>query len=164
MNPRQTERFPVSLILERRIGRRGPWTYPLWSAVAVVAGEAGAGAPAGRQIRQGADGSEQFIWPGFAVVLYRDGAESYWHNLVGRQPSLFVICRADGKGELAPFAVTADYDEAGAHMEADDTVFAVPIPPEIHRWIEEYVMANYHPTPPVKRQRKRWTEEANDGR
>ena len=97
------------------------------------------------------------------MVLYRDGAESYWHNLVGQHPSLFVICRADGKGEIAPFAVTADYDEAGAHMEADDTVFAVPIPPEIHRWIEEYVIANCHPTPPVKRQRKRWTEAA-DGR
>ena len=65
-----------------------------------------------------------------SIYLFRDAAESYWYNLVGREPSLCVVCRPGNDIELEPFAVTANYDEAGAYMEADDTVFSAPLPPE----------------------------------
>jgi hypothetical protein len=159
MSSTQAVRFPVSLVMERRIKRKGPWSYPQWTALGVVAGRPGGPVEASRRLaRAGPDGAEELIWSGFDLALYRDAAESYWHNLVGKQPSLFIICRPDPDGELVPWSVTADYDEAGAYMEADDTVYAVPMPPEIHRWVEDYVMANYRPEPPKKRRRKRWTQ------
>jgi hypothetical protein len=158
---RRTEecQFPVSVVMERRLAHHGPWSYPRWTAVGVVAGEAIGTGMNHRRVRLDDDGAEQVLWSGLRLALHRDAAESYWYNLVGKQPSLFIACRADPDGELTPWVVTADYDEAGAYMEADDTVFALPMPPEIHRWLEEYVMANYHPVPPTKRQRKRWTED-----
>jgi hypothetical protein len=104
-------------------------------------------------------GVDRFIWPGFTLRLYKASAESYWYNLVGRTPSLFVVCRENADGGLEPCMVTADHDEAGAHMEADDTVFSAPMPPEIHQRLERYVMAHYKPTPPRKRRRENWKEQ-----
>ena len=90
-------------------------------------------------------------------VQKRDAAESYWHTLVGRRPSLYVACRGDLDGAMKPCTVSADYDEAGAYMEADDTVFAVPIPPEVYRWLEAFVLRHYRPAPPRKRRRADWS-------
>lgn len=132
---------------------------PDWHLDGVIAGE-GVGAVANAAISVRADaGVEQVLWPGFALQLYKDGAESYWYNLVGRTPSVFVVCRENGDGELEPVTVTANCDEANAHVEADDVVFAAPMPPEIYRWIEQFVVTNYVPRVPRKRKRKAWTEE-----
>ncbi len=155
--------IPVSLVMERRTRRHGPWAYPQWAAVAVLKVGADGDGIRGGSIRIGSGEVEQHLWSGLRVSLHRDAAESYWYNLVGRQPSLFVICRTGRDGELTPHAVTADYDEAGAHLEADDSVFAVPIAPDIRRRLEEYVMANYDPAPPTKRRRKNWTEASDYG-
>lgn len=157
--------FPVSVVMERRPGQLGPWSYARWIAAGVVAGEAVAKGEARRRLHREEEGTEQILWAGMQLVLHRDAAESYWYNLVGSRPALFVVCRADPEGELSPCVVTADYDEAGAYMEADDAVFAVPLPPEVRRWLEEFVMSHYRPAPPVKRQRQRWTEDgAGEGR
>lgn len=138
---------------------------PRWELVGVVAGEAiaGDGGISRRVIRSDEDG-EQLLWTGFKLQLYKDSAESYWYNLVGKNPSLFVICRTDPEDEtqLVPYAVSANYDEAGAHMEADDTVFSAPIPPEVYQWLERYVIANHAPQEPYKRKRKRW-DKVGDG-
>lgn len=169
MAARQADEIPVALIMERRLRRQGRWTFPSWTAIGVVVGqEAGrpsAGPQAGpRRIHRHDDGAEQFVWAGLKLPLYRDAAESYWHNLVGRHPSLFAICRPGPDGEPTPWAITADYDEAGAYMEADDTVFSVPLPAEIQRHLEEFVIAHYRPTPPRKRRRTSWTEDIDHGR
>ena len=34
---------------------------------------------------------EQLLWGGLRLDLYRDAAASYWANLTGTQPSLFVL-------------------------------------------------------------------------
>lgn len=136
------------------------WRVPRWRLVGIVAGQQIAEQNPGATVVHDDNGREQLLWTGFRLRLYRDSAESYWYNLVGRQPSLFLICREDPDGDLVPFQVTANYDEAGAHMEADDQVFAAPIPAEIRDWLEQYVMNHYRPEPPKKRKRKNWTEEA----
>ena len=164
MSSTRAVQFPVSLVMQRRMKQNGPWSYPHWTVLGAVAGQASATQrEQRRRLRLGRDGAEEGIWSGLRLALYRDAAESYWYNLVGRQPSLFVVCRPDPDGEAAPCVVTADYDEAGAYMEADDAVHAVPMPPEIHRWLEEYVMTHYRPAPPKKRRRKSWTEEDDHG-
>jgi len=157
------DRFPVSVLMARHVVSRGVWSIPQWRALAVLPGEEFAEDPAGNAgapVRvHNAGGEEQYLWRGFTLRLYRDGAESYWYNLVGRQPSLFVLCRAGEEGELAPFLVTANYDEAGAYLEADDEMFSVPLPPEVHVALEQFVMEHYVPREPEKRKRKNWVQD-----
>lgn len=152
--------FPVSVIMERRIVHHGQWQLPQWEVVGVVAGEHVGVAQRERSLIRSENGREQFLWTGFSVQLYRDSADSYWHNLVGKTPSLFVICQPqDDDGDLVPYIVSANYDEAGAHMEADGAVFSAPMPPEVYQWLERYVVANYAPREPQKRKRANWSKK-----
>jgi hypothetical protein len=155
--------FPVSVVMECTRSSRGPWRLPVWQLVGFVAGEAVAGGHPRRLRVRTETGREHWLWTGLRLALFRDSAESYWYNLTGRQPSLFLICREDAPGEPAPFMVTANYDEAGAHLEADDLVFAAPIPPELHLRLEAFVMRHYQPQPPEKRKRVDWTGRTDDG-
>jgi len=154
--------FPVSAILQTRQVQQGAWKVPHWELIGFVAGNpAGATRPESTLIRSEA-GVQQWLWRGLQVCLCRDSAESYWYNLVGRRPSLFLICRSGPDGQLLPCSVSADYDVASAHMEADDTVFAAAMPPEVHVWLEHYVMKYYRPRVHEKRKRTSWTEEGRD--
>jgi Protein of unknown function (DUF3305) len=155
----QADSFPVSVIMESREARQGPWTFPQWRVVGVVAGANAGQAESRYRIIHSADGQAQYLWPGYAVKLYKDSAESYWYNLVGAHPSLFVICREDEETGLAPLTVSANYDEANACLETDGTVLTAPIPPEIYQWLERYVVENYTPQEPKKRKRVNWTED-----
>jgi hypothetical protein len=154
--------FPVGVLMEQqRSSGVNRWSVPTWEAVAVIAGEhLAAAGDGGSPVRDG-EGDPQRLWPGFEVTLFRDSADAYWYNLVGKHPSLFVICRAGETGDLEPFLVTANYDEAGAYMEADDTVYAVPIPPEIYRWLERFVIEHNVPQEPEKKRRRvKWAGDS----
>lgn len=174
--------FPVSLILARDEVQVGRWRAPSWRVLGVLAGapsgvedaadtsthrgeapgDAPAASPSCRHVLS-EEGQPAYLWSGFTLRLYRDSTESYWHNLLGRQPSLFIICRTDEEtGEFEPCAVSANYDEAGAYMEADDTVLSAPIPPEIYRWIEEYVVKYFRPVERKVRKRRDWWLEEKD--
>lgn len=156
------QRFPVSAVMEADKAHPGRWRVPAWRLTGFVAG-AGVAGGGPRRLCVRRDGTrEHWLWTGLCVALYRDSAESYWYNLTGRRPSLFLICREDAAGELVPFGVTADYDEAGAHMEADDQVFSAPPPPELHLRLEAFVMEHYRPQRPGKRRRANWTEAEAD--
>lgn len=160
--------FPVSIIMERRLAHRGQWTWPDWKLVAVVAGENLATERSPRIKVYGDGEGERYLWTGFALQLYKDSAESYWYNLMGERPSLFVVCQEDAElerdGELAPFIISANQDEALAHMETDDLVLSAPMPPVIHQWVERYVLTNYVPQEKKKRKRRDWAKEVNYGR
>lgn len=166
----ETDSFPVSVIMENREIQHGAWTFPQWRVVGVVAGRnigQGQNQNQCQIIHEGDGGGQQYLWSGYTVKLYKDSAESYWYNLVGAHPSLFVICREDEETGLAPLTVSANYDDASACMETDGTVFATPIPPEIYQWLEHYVVENYVPRDPKKRTRRNWTnedEKGHDGR
>jgi Protein of unknown function (DUF3305) len=155
-------RFPLSAVMECTRSKRGPWRLPVWRLIGFVAGQAVTGERPQRLPVHNDGGRSQWLWTGLNLALFRDSAESYWYNLVGRRPSLFLVCREEATGELTPFTVTANYDEAGAHMEADDQVFSAPVPPELHLQLETFVMQHYRPQPPVKRKRVNWTEKADD--
>lgn len=154
--------FPLAAVMECSVSKQGPWHLPVWRLIGFVAGQAVTGEHHRRTPVHTGEGRSQWLWTGLSLALFRDSAESYWYNLMGRRPSLFLVCREDAEGELAPFTVTANYDEAGAHMEADDQVFSAQIPPELHLQLESFVMQHYRPEPPVKRKRVNWTEKADD--
>lgn len=156
-------RYPVSAVMESTRSKRGPWHVPVWRLIGFVAGQSVSGDSPQRLPVHTSEGQTQWLWTGLNVALFRDSSESYWYNLVGRRPSLFLVCREHAEGELVPFTVTANYDEAGAHMEIDDLVFSAPIPPELHLQLEAFVMQHYQPQQPEKRKRVNWTEKADDG-
>ena len=104
---RNSLRIPVSVALERRIARAGPWSQVQWEAVAVVAGEesspnggrrrsctrtTNAGATSGRVSRSSCSGR-------LRELLY---------NLLSERPSLFVVCfegDEDDEGDVELFPV-----------------------------------------------------------
>jgi len=153
-----TDRHTVAVVMQRTEVRRGQWSVPSWSAVAVLAGDNLVGKSSGRSPIYERDGEAQYLWSGLTLTLYRDLAEDYWYNLTGDNPSLYVICHESPEGELSPFRVTADHDSAAVCLESDDQVFAVPIPPEIYQGLERFVVENYVPRERTKRKRKNWSE------
>ena len=105
---------------------------------------------------------ETYMWSGLALELFRDVCEGYWYNLKSERPSLFVVCYLDEESDdpstaLIPAIVTADQDEASAHLESDDPVFSVPMPDKVHQWVERFVVEHYRPEIKRKRRRRDWT-------
>ena len=156
-------KFPVSVVMERREKTRGPWSFTEWKATAVlIENQPENGRPEKRLMHEDAE-CQTYIWKHFTIELLKDGAESYWNNLMASKPALFVVCRADeDTEEVEPFMVTANYDEIIGYLEVDDEVFSVPIPPEIYQWLERYVVNNY--IPPLRRKRKRvnWNDSSDE--
>lgn len=158
---RPLESASVRVLMRRRENPDSPWGIPHWEVLGVLPDNDPPENLERRLVHQ-SDGQHDFEWAGLRVHLFRDAAESYWYNLVGREPSLCVICRAGDDIDLEPFVVTANYDEAGAHMEADDTVFSAPLPAELGYQLENFVMTHYKPVEPHKRRRRNWAAEAED--
>lgn len=158
---RPRESWGVRVLMRRGEIVRGRWTYPHWELLAVLP-DPEPPAELARQTVHETDDYLDFEWRGLTVPLFRDAAESYWYNLVGKEPSLFVVCRPGTDLDLEPFAVSANYDEAGAYMETDDSVFRAPLPAAFGPRLEEFVMNHYRPEPPRKRRRRNWAAEATD--
>lgn len=159
----ESHRFPVSVLTAFREAGKQPWDTGRWEVIAVVAGARGAAGGITQTPVHGNDGGRQVLWSGYHVDLYQDAADSYYFNLMGERPSIFVVCRQDDEGALEPAHVTLSYDEADSHLEVDEPVFALPMPPELYRWAEAYVLANYVPEQRKKRKRKDWKRDAGSG-
>jgi hypothetical protein len=151
--------FPIGIMMVRKLVRRAAWSLPHWEATGVLAGEQFADAQRSRTLAFEAPDLQHYLYRGFRLELFRDAAETYWYNLTGERPSLFVICLKEDGEELVPTLVTADHEVAQAAVEKDAAAFAVAIPPEIHAEIERVVLENYRPEPPRKRKQHKWLKE-----
>lgn len=151
--------IPVAAILARKEISRSGWSLVNWEGVAVLSGERFAAGTARREPLQDSDKGMQYLWDGLRLELYRDAAETYWFNLTGGRPSLFIICQETEGGEIIPVAVTADHDSSTSAVEADCKVFGVPIPPDVVPQLEEFVMTHFKPEPRRKRRRREWSDE-----
>ena len=156
----QSFKFPVSVVVECQTLKDSRWESTRWEVVGVVSAEEFTEAEPQVKRIHGGDGAEQYLWSGFSVELFKDDAESYYFNLRGDEPKVFVICRRDEDDQLEPFLVTLSYDEASSYMEVEDDVYSVPIPPEIYQGAESYVINNYVPSPLKKRKRSKWYKGA----
>lgn len=158
--------IPVAVVLSRKEISRSGWSLANWEGVAVLAGERFAAGTVRRERLNEDEKGVQYLWDGLRLELFRDAAETYWFNLTGTRPSLFIICQEHDGGELVPVSVTADHADSTSAVEADCKVFAVPIPDEVLAQLEEFVMTHFKPEPPRKRRRQEWSEEephrAND--
>ncbi|MGA8049093.1 MAG: DUF3305 domain-containing protein [Burkholderiales bacterium] len=135
-------KFPVAVVMQRRpIDNR--WQSEVWEPWAVLSGQ-----PAGGEPRLLVDdrGTQQWLHPGFELVLHRDETEGYYLNVSVPGSRVFILWRMDGERAL-PLAVTASYNEAGRWLDAGHSVDGVAMPPEIFAWVGDYVEKNYRPEP-----------------
>lgn len=144
--------FEVSVILEERFFAPGVVTHT--EVVGVVAAS-----PSGDGVIRSDEVSRQRLLAGFRLKLFPDEAESYYMNLTAEQPGVFVVCRQDEEGPLTPLLVTLSYDEAASYMEVEEPVFRVAMPPELYRWVENYVLQHFVPAQKKRRKREDWKPE-----
>ena len=154
--------LPVTVLMERHVVARSFWSVPTWRLTGVVAGEGVVHeAEAGRKIRDLDGGGEAWSWSGYAITLYKDACERYWHALIGDKPLVYVVCReSPDEAPLRPLVVTVDYDEATAFAETDELVLSAPIPGDLYRYMEAFVLEHYRPKPFEKRKRRKWASES----
>lgn len=156
--------IPVTVLVECRQARSGPWVEEQWEAIAVVAGKDVADEVSETTLVHEDAESRRYLWSGLTLSLYKDSGESYWYNLMSGQPYLYVICDKtedeEGAESLIPVLVTADQQEATGHMETDDWVYSVPMPEQVHQWVERFVVEHYVPAQKKKRRRQNWAEDS----
>ena len=71
-----------------------------------------------------------------------------------------MVCQnEENESQLIPFKVSVNYDEAASYMELEEQVFQVPMPPEVYRWLENFVVNNYIPVKKKKRKLVNWKDE-----
>lgn len=152
--------FCIAILMQRRPVVTKPWLSHLWRITGVVVNSQSNSIPRqGVQVHSGPDG-ENYLWEGLRIRLYKDEAESYYYNLLSDKPSLFVITLANDQGMPEPHKITASFDEASAYLETEGDVETVPMPPEVYRWVESFVITHYAPERKIKRKRRNWSEEA----
>lgn len=153
--------FPVTIVMERRKRQRAQWHFVEWKAVGVLTGEEHLRDTIQRLVIHEDEECRRVLWTGFVIRLVNDGAESYWSNLMAKQPSLFVVSRRNEDDEPEPFLVTVNYDHIIGYQEVDDDVYRLPLPQDIYQWLERYVVNNYIPKQTKKRKRTNWSETSH---
>lgn len=154
--------FPVSIVMERRQKQRDRWSFVEWKVIGVLTGKEHLRSTSERLVIHEEGDSSRILWTNFRIRLVKDGAESYWSNLMAEHPSLFVVCRRDeSEDEPVPFLVTVNYDQIIGYQEVDDEVYRLPLPADIYQWLERYVVNNYQPQEKKKRKRTDWSESSH---
>jgi len=173
--PEDAGSFPVSVLMRYQETKHNMWTNGHWEVSGLVVGEIGekfTDKPAGHKLSKQAirkhairneEGNNQYLWSGLSVELFKDDAESYYHNIMSENPKAFIVCRNDetDSNEIQPFRVTLSYAEATSYMEVDDLVHSVEMPAELYRWVEQFVLEHYVPEKKRKRRRDNWKEMSN---
>ena len=156
--------FPVTVLVEHQAVHDNRWIDGRWVVMGVVAAEPSSDVAVHCRQIHADDESQQYLWSGLSIELHQDDTESYYANLMSDTPGVFVICEGEQEDDLKPASVTLSYGEATSYMETDQRVERVAMPPEIYRWLEQYVLANYVPEKRRKRKRDNWKASGNGSR
>ncbi|HZQ60076.1 MAG TPA: DUF3305 domain-containing protein [Casimicrobiaceae bacterium] len=135
------------------------WASERWEPVAV---EPRPMSDAARVVRvPDTAGHEQWAFEGKVIELHRTEGEGYFLNLVAPEPKVFVMWRmlepeamTPGGPAAAPFLVSVSYNEAARLLDGGEQVDGVPMPVEIRRWVEPFMLAHYKPEPRRKVRRR----------
>jgi hypothetical protein len=135
-------RFSVAVVMQRRqLDNR--WQSEAWEPRSVIPSLEPKGAP---RLLVDEGGMQQWLYPGFELVLHRDEAEGYYLNVSVPGAKVFVLWRMEEAKGL-PLDVTASYNEGGRWLDGGHSVEGVAMPPEVFAWVGEYVEKNYRPEP-----------------
>jgi len=158
----------ATVMLEKRRVERKYWQSHAWYLDTVALGDALNSESYHGDLAYQRTTGDVYRWSGFQVTLYKDACERYWHSLISDEPKIYVVCRDadpdDDPHDMEPLSVTVDYDEALAFAETDDLTLTAPLPPELYRYMETFVLAHYRPVPFKKRKRKNWSQKESDPR
>jgi Protein of unknown function (DUF3305) len=135
-------KFPVAVVMQRReLDNR--WQSEAWEPRSVIPSVEPKGAP---RLLVDEGGVQQWLHPGFELVLHRDEAEGYYLNVSVPGARVFVLWRMDDD-KAVPLDVTASYNEGGRWLDGGHSVDGVAMLPEIFAWVGEFVEQNYRPEP-----------------
>lgn len=160
--------FAATVLLEKRKVERKFWHSHAWYLDTVAIGDSVSEAEQAGELAYSKPTGDVFRWSGYRVTLYKDACERYWHALISDEPKIYVVCRdSDSEDEtephdVSPLCITLDYDEALAFAETDDLTLSAPIPPQLYRYMEDFVLAHYRPVPFKKRKRRDWSKESEN--
>ncbi len=162
LGARQPHSFSVSLIMQESPSEN-PWIDASWDAVGVLPErKEDREQAASIEVIQEHSGIRQHLFRGFTLHLHADECESYYHNLMAPSPRCYVVASVADDGTPKPLLVTLSFDEAHAYLEGEENLYTVPMPPEIYRWTESFVLAHYVPTRRTKRKRQDWRQRDED--
>lgn len=154
----------LGVVVERRQSDH-PWQDHSWRPVAVLPDAAEVAA--WRLVAEG-PGWRHYHAGTLALELFPRETEAYRINLTSAAPAVYVILRwrETGEGrEVEPFHVTASAEEVQDYLDAgSDVIEAVPMPPAVRSWVEDYVARHHQPERFEKRERKGWKEVAAGAR
>ncbi|MFO7857939.1 MAG: DUF3305 domain-containing protein [Ectothiorhodospiraceae bacterium] len=112
-----------------------------------------------RQCMREGEGLRLDLWTGFRLHLRKRFVNDYALNIRNEAPSVYVVHRCPEPGAMEPFLVTVSMDEA-QKLDAPelrdpaDHVARAPMPPEVYRWVEEFVLDHYEPRKPKGKRRQ----------
>ena len=135
-----------------------PWADYKYDALGVIVRD-GDEDKSVSQVYQNGD-VEHFLVTGLSLRLHADECESYYHNLMSPEPGCFIVADQpdDSDGMPIPYIVSLSFDEVHAYLEGDEQIYSVPIPPELYKWAEAYVLTHYVAIKKTKRKLKNWHE------
>ncbi len=151
------ERLGVAVIMLKRPSAH-PWADFSYDALGVVVRTPGEDKRVEKIFQDGDD--EHFLVSGIHLQLYPDECESYYHNLMSPEPSCFIVAeQPEEDGDMpVPYLVSLSFDEVHAYHEGDEQIYSVPIPAELYKWAEAYVLTHYVAIKKTKRKLKNWRE------
>lgn len=149
------DKFSVSAVMLRQASQH-PWGTDVWSLLGVLPGLPQT------LLRHAEQQGELHYWPNLTLQLHPRHCDAYYHNLMSGNPQLYFVSQASSLLIPSPLLITVDYDEASAYMETGEHVFNTPLPDELCKGLEHFVLIHYHPQKPQKRARKQW-HEINNG-
>jgi len=105
---------------------------------------------------QSSQASNALIWRELKLQAHALHCEAYYQNLMSGQPKIYLICKREEAGQIAPSFITADYDEANSYSETGEEVLMTDLPESMCYWLEKFVVENYQPEKLKKRRRQKW--------
>jgi hypothetical protein len=158
------ESFPISVILESKPAK-SKWVDLVWQVVGITVGHSTDELDDEIRLVRSSGDTNQYLFSGLKVALYKDECESYYHNMMTPTPRAYVVAHVDdNEAAPEPFLVSMSFDEAHAYLEGEDEIYDVDIPPELYVWVEAYVLINYVAEKRKKRKRVDWKEKAPEQR
>lgn len=139
-----------------------PWGDDIWSLAGVIPGLSPT------ELTQLETQGVVYVWPDLNLELFPLHGDSYYHNLMSKQPKIYLVCNQSDEDALPlkPLLITVNYDEAASYMETDEQVLSAHLSVELCQWLERFVLTHYQPEEPKKRRRKQWhnEEQKNDSK
>lgn len=143
--------IPLGVVVRRTPGVTR-WARWHWTAVALLPGAA----PADWTVLRRQGDTVEYHAATLTLTLWASDTEAYLANLSDRIPSIYVVMRAEPKGDLPldVALVTASPFEGQDYADnSDDIVEKVPMPEGLVAWVRDFVQDHHEHEVFIKRRR-----------